>query len=111
MTAAGSSILNRAVFEKLTTDGLIAFLASKEITLDANEQAIFRKQKIDGASLAVLSFDNLKAEGIPSGVAARMLDLVPRQQLKRASSSQWPLVWLSAGVALAAVLVWLLLSF
>ena len=43
--------MSRAQFEKLTTEGLLAWLVLNEVVLDADEQALFRKNKIDGDSL------------------------------------------------------------
>ena len=70
--------MNRAQFEKLTTEDLIAWLATKEVVLDAEEQAIFRKNKINGDALTGMTVDLLKADGIPSGVAAKIMKRIPQ---------------------------------
>ena len=44
---SGGGAMSRAQFEKLTTEGLVL----NEVVLDADEQALFRKNKIDGDSL------------------------------------------------------------
>jgi len=70
--------MSRAEFEKLTTEGLIAWLAARGVVLDADEQAIFRKNKIDGDGLTGMTVELLKADGIPSGVAAKIMKRIPQ---------------------------------
>ena len=75
---SGGGAMSLAQFEKLTTDGLIAWLASKEVLLDADEQAIFRKNKINGDGLTGMSKEDLKADVIPSGVVAQIMKRIPQ---------------------------------
>jgi len=79
--------LSRTEFEELGTEELFKYLTSQKVILSDKVQGILRAQEIGGASLAVLNFDNLRAESIPAGVAVRMLDHVPRQE-KPASTTQ-----------------------
>ena len=70
--------MSRAGFEALGAEELIKYLATQKVVLDVDEQGIFRKQKINGAALTVLSFDNLRAEGISAGVAGLTLSKIPQ---------------------------------
>jgi len=66
-------------FEDLGTEELIKYLATQKVVLDANEQAIFKKQKINAAALLVMTKADLRAEGIPAGVAALVMSKIPPQ--------------------------------
>ena len=56
---------------------MIAWLAAKEVVLDANEQAIFRKNKINGDGLTGTSKKDLVSCGVPMGVAAQIMRRIP----------------------------------
>lgn len=77
-TAAASSALTRAELEKLTIDGVIAFLASKDVVLPEAVQEIFRAQMIDGDGLLGMTIWDLSRSGIPSGVAAKIMRKIPK---------------------------------
>jgi len=71
--ATGGGGMSRAEFEKLSTEGLIAWLATKEVVLSDQVQSIFRDQEIDGDGLTGLTIVDLERNGIPSGVAAKIM--------------------------------------
>ena len=70
--------MSRAEFEKLSTEGLIAWLATKEVVLSDQVQSIFRDQEIDGDGLTGLTIVDLERNGIPSGVAAKIMKRIPQ---------------------------------
>ena len=70
--------MSRAEFERLTTEGLFGYLAAKEFVLDAEEQVIFRTQKIDGDSLLEMTKDHLVSCGVPMGVAVKIMKKILR---------------------------------
>ena len=63
----------RAEFEKLTTEGVIAWLASREVVLREDVQ-----QMINGDGLTGMTKEDLKADGIPSGMAAQIMKRIPQ---------------------------------
>ena len=74
---AGSP-LSRAEFEELGTEELIKYLASQKVVLDADEQAIFRNQKIDGDAFLGLTVEILISCGVPVGVASKIIRRIPQ---------------------------------
>jgi len=58
--AAAPPALTRAEFEKLTIEGVIAFLASKEIVLPEAVLEIFHAQMIDGDGLLGMTIGTLR---------------------------------------------------
>ena len=74
----GLTAVSRAEFEELGTEELIKYLATQKVVLDADEQAIFRKQKIDGDGLLGMTVELLKADGIPTGVASKIMRKIPQ---------------------------------
>ena len=70
--------MSRAEFEELGTEEVIKYLATLKVVLDSDEQAIFRKNKIDGDGLTELKIVDLERNGIPSGVAAKIMKKIPQ---------------------------------
>ena len=53
-------------------------IASQKVVLPEAVQQIFRDQMINGDSLTVMTKEDLKADGIPSGVAAQIMKRIPQ---------------------------------
>ena len=62
----------------LGTEELIKYMIAQGVKLDADEQAIFKKQKINGEALSDMTQEMLRAEGIPAGVATILLRRIPK---------------------------------
>ena len=71
--------MNRTEFEELGTKELIQYLATQKVVLIADEQAIFKKHKINGDALTGMTKEDLVSCGvIPLGVAAQVMKRVPQ---------------------------------
>ena len=95
-------MITRAQFVKLDTEGLIAYLAANEVVLPPDVQQIFRTQMIDGDGLTGMTLENLKAEGIPSGIASKILKRIPHDDSQLSSCClstifRLPIVFLLSG--------------
>ena len=78
--ASSAGVMTRDQFEKLTTEALIAYLTAEEVVLPEAVQQILRTQMIDGDGLTGMNLENLKAEGIPTGIASKMLQRIPKAE-------------------------------
>ena len=74
----GGGALTRAQFEKLTTDGLIDYLAANEVALSDKVKDILREQEIDGDGLTGMTKDELVAAGVPVGAASKIVKRIPQ---------------------------------
>ena len=70
--------LSRSQFKKLTVDGLIAYLAAKDVTLQESVQQIFRTQEIDGDGLLGMTLENLTSCKVVMGTASKIMQRVPQ---------------------------------
>ena len=75
---ATSGGMTRAEFEKLTTEGLIAWFATMEVVLSDRVQSIFREQEIDGDGLTGMSKEDLVSCQVPMGVASQIMKRIPK---------------------------------
>jgi len=74
-----TSSMTRAAFEKLKTQALIDYLISQGIDLEEEDVAIFKKQRINGEALAVLSQEALERYGLPGGLVALIMKRIPKE--------------------------------
>ena len=76
--ATGGGSISRAEFEELGTEEVIKYLVTQKVVLDADEQAIFRKNKINGDALTGMSVELLVSCQVPMGVAAQIMKRIPK---------------------------------
>ena len=73
------STMTRAAFEKLMTQALIDYLIANGVDLEEEDVAIFKKQRINGEALAVLSQEALERYGLPGGLVALIMKRIPKE--------------------------------
>ena len=71
-TVEGSGV-SRAELEDLGTEELIKYLGNQQVLLSRKVQGILREQGITGNRLRKMALEDLKAEGIPGGVAEQIM--------------------------------------
>ena len=73
----GASGIIRAQFLELGTEELIQYLASQKLALSEIIQQIFRTQMIDGEGLTGMNKEDLERNGVPAGVASKIMMRIP----------------------------------
>ena len=74
-----SSTMTRAAFETLEMQELIDYLIVQGVKLEEEDIAIFKKQRITGAALVLLSQEALERYGLPGGLAVKILKRIPKE--------------------------------
>ena len=70
--------MNRIEFEEPGTEELIKYLDGQKVVLDADEQTIFRRQKIDGESLLGMTREDLERYGVAGGLTVKIMNRIPK---------------------------------
>ena len=71
--------MTRAAFETLEMQELIDYLIVQGVKLEEEDIAIFKKQRITGAALVLLSQEDLERYGLPGGVVALIRNAIPKE--------------------------------